>query len=157
VQRLDIRGQHFTCCRNSDGSMLVCAEVSAHVSAVGAISPGDEGSVLGGSHSAPWGGVGNGECLSGGVNSSCRGAGVYKFPARRVQSPAAGNSSNIRARCPEPRREAERSVCLAPAAICPEAAHEENAPSFDWPMSVCERKTIAKGCIMLTRARIFRL
>jgi hypothetical protein len=113
--------------------------------------------VLGESWSASWGGVGNGECLSGGVNSGCRGAGVYKFPAKRVQAPGAGKSCDVRARCSEPRSEAERLVCFAPAAICPEATHEDNAPSFDWPMAVCERKMIAKGCIILTRARILRL
>jgi hypothetical protein len=138
--------------------MLFCAKVPAHVSSVRTVSSGNESSVLGGSWSASWGGVGNGERLSGGVNSGCRGAGVYKFPARRVQAPAAGKSCDVRARCPEPRSEARRmALCLAPAAICPEATHEDNAPSFDWPMAVCERKLIAKRCIILTRARILRL
>lgn len=74
MDRLDIGGKHLAGLGNVHMGVDVCARVSAHVAAVGAVSDGNQGSVSRGLGGPSWGGVCGARRAGGGVADSFRGA-----------------------------------------------------------------------------------
>ena len=121
MDRLDVGGQHLAGLGDVHMRMDVCARVSAHVAAVGAVSDGYEGSVSRGLVGPSRGGVCDARGV-GGVVNSCRGAicRVQQTAARERQCQRGGGDC---APGQPPCHCGERVICSAQAAIVPEATH----------------------------------